>query len=137
MSESTKSLIVEHNGQAHTLIEWSRITGINYKTLRERYLYGHRGARLFANAKIDNCKICGKEFVSKCFATKCCSDECAKENARRNAKLCDERKKLQPKKEKKLTLTEIAVMAKEAGMSYGQYSAMLALRKEREANGKV
>ena len=127
MSESTKSLIVEHNGQAHTLIEWSRITGINYKTLRERYLYGHRGARLFAKTKTDNCKICGKEFVSKCFATKCCSDECKKENARINGKKwTDMQKALKPKKkEKKLTVTEIAAMAKKAGVSYGQYVAQM------------
>lgn len=120
--------LIEHNGEAHTLKEWSKIVGISYCTLCERYKKGYRGEILLMKARTRNCKICGKEFTTKCYATKCCSDECVKENARRNAKLRDERKKLQPKKEKKLTLTEIAVMAKEAGMSYGQYSAMLALR---------
>lgn len=130
-------IIVEYDGQVHTLKEWAKITGFKYVTLCNRYAKGYRGEKLFAKDITINCKICGKEFTTKCHITKCCSDECTKENARRNAKLCDERKKLQPKKEKKLTLTEIAVMAKEAGMTYGQYSAMLALRKEREANGKV
>ena len=131
------SIIVEYDGQVHTLKELAKIVGISYHNLYVRYTKGYRGDMLLSNTRTLNCKICGKVFASKIGNKKCCSNECAKENARRNAKLCDERKKLQPKKEKKLTLTEIAVMAKEAGMSYGQYSAMLALRKEREANGKV
>ena len=121
-------LVAEYKGQTKSLYEWSRITGIAYKTLCNRYMDGDRGEDLFRRTTKAVCKICGKVFASKIGNKKCCSDECAKENARRNANLCAERKKLQPKKEKKLTITEIAVMAKEAGMSYGQYSAMLALR---------
>lgn len=122
------SEIVECKGESHSLYEWGKITGIGYQTLTARYTKGDRGEELFRKHNTITCKICGKVFASKIGNKKCCSDECAKENARRNANLCAERKKLQPKKEKKLTLTEIAVMAKEAGMSYGQYSAMLALR---------
>ena len=122
--------IVEYKGESHSLFEWAKITGIGYQALRGRFDKGERGEELFRKHNTITCKICGKVFASKIGNKKCCSDECAKENARRNAKLCDERKKLQPKKEKKLTVTQIAVMAKEAGMSYGQYSAMLSLRKE-------
>ena len=131
------SEIVEYKGESHSLYEWGKITGIGYQTLTARYAKGDRDEELFRKHNTITCKICGKVFASKIGNKKCCSDECAKENARRNANLYAERKKLQPKKEKKLTVTQIAVMAKEAGMSYGQYSAMLALRKEREANGKV
>ena len=122
------SEIVEYKGESHSLYEWGKITGIGYQTLTARYAKGDRGEELFRKHNTITCKICGKVFASKIGNKKCCSDECAKENGRRNANLYAERKKLQPKKEKKLTLTEIAVMAKEAGMSYGQYSAMLALR---------
>lgn len=38
---------------------------------------------------------------------------------------------------KRAELATINARAKEAGMSYGQYVAMLELRKEREANGRV
>ena len=124
------SEIVEYKGESHSLYEWGKITGIGYQALRARFVNGDRDEELFRKHNTITCKICGKVFASKIGNKKCCSDECAKENARRNANLCAERKKLQPKKEKKLTVTQIAVMAKEAGMSYGQYSAMLSLRKE-------
>ena len=122
------SEIVEYKGESHSLYEWGKITGIGYQTLRARFVNGDRDEELFRKHNTITCKICGKVFDTKIANRKCCSDECAKENARRNANLCAERKKLQPKKEKKLTVTQIAVMAKKAGMSYGQYSAMLALR---------
>lgn len=138
---SSKSrIIVEYDGQVHTLNEWAEIVGISYNNLHHRYTKGHRGDMLLSNTRTLNCKICGKEFTTKIFSTKCCSEECKKINTRINCGTWNEKKRVakpEETKEKKLTLTEIAVMAKEAGMSYGQYSAMLALRKEREANGKV
>lgn len=74
------------------------------------------------------CKICGKEFIANCKKTKCCSEECKKENAKINQKLWADRQKelkAKKKKEKKFTVAELAVKARELGMSYGQYTAML------------
>ena len=123
----------EYNGQTRTLYEWSEITGIRYDRLLKRYNKGIRGEELFRNERTVICKICGKEFVTKTVA-KCCSKECKKENEVRNAASYFERaakakkdtKQIpKPKKEKKLTVTDIAVKAKEAGMSYGQYVAQM------------
>lgn len=74
------------------------------------------------------CKICAKEFIAKCKTTKCCSKECKIENAKINQKLWVDRQKqlkAKKKKEKKLTVTDLAVKARKLGMSYGQYTAML------------
>jgi hypothetical protein len=60
-----------------------------------------------------------------------CSEECAKINAKNNFQNISERRReeRQKKKEKGTTLTEMAVKAKELGMSYGQYSAMMYMQK--------
>ncbi len=120
-------IVTEYKGKMYSLKELSEIIGIRYVVMYRRYCNGDRGDRLCRSCYEKVCKICGKEFIAKASNTKCCSDECKKENSKMNKKLCDERKKLQPKKkkEKKLTVTELAVKAKEAGMSYGQYTAML------------
>ena len=131
---------IEYNGETHSIYMWSKITKIDYKTLCRRYENGDRGEELFRKIRPINCKICGKEFMPQSHLTKICSDECKIENNKLNSRkrhIEMQNIKNDNKKNKKLTVTEIAVMAKEAGMSYGQYSAMLALRKEREANGKV
>lgn len=41
------NVIVEYNGEAHTLIEWSEKTGIPYKVLVQRKYYGWDVGRLF------------------------------------------------------------------------------------------
>lgn len=41
------SIRIEHNGEMHTIYEWSKITGINRSTLNNRYHRGDRGERLF------------------------------------------------------------------------------------------
>lgn len=41
------SIIIERNGKAHNITEWSNITGINRSTLANRYWKGDRGERLF------------------------------------------------------------------------------------------
>lgn len=46
-NNKTNNLCIEYNGEVHTLGEWAKITGINYKTLHTRYSRGDRGVRLF------------------------------------------------------------------------------------------
>ena len=41
------TLLIERDGEAHTVSEWSAITGINRSTLNNRYYRGKRGADLF------------------------------------------------------------------------------------------
>lgn len=41
-----KALVVEHHGEAVSLRELSRMTGIAYSTLQGRYDRGHRGEQL-------------------------------------------------------------------------------------------
>lgn len=133
-----KKLSAEWKGEVHTLKEWAKITGINYMCLYERYVKGDRGDILFRTSLTFKCANCGKEFGSNRTIKKYCSNECYRIKNLEMQKAYQKKIKAKGvKKEKKLTVAEIAVKAKEAGMSYGQYSAMLALRKEREANGKV
>ena len=119
----------EYKGEVHSLYEWAKIKGISYQTLVTRYDNGDRGEALFREHNIFNCKVCGKEFITDSNIRKCCSDECKKINARRNGKIwADKQKNKQPKKkkkEKKLTIVDIAVMARKAGMTYGQYVAQM------------
>lgn len=125
------SIEAEYKGQIHSLGEWAKITGIAYNRLRKRYNKGDRGEALFRESNTVICKICGKEFTTSSVA-KCCSEECKKENEKRNVASYymrvgknNKKTKTKAKKEKKLTVTEIAVKAKEAGMSYGQYVARM------------
>ena len=90
-------------------------------------------------AKIYNvvCKICGKEFIAHTARRKLCSDECKRENNIINA--TEHNKKIKEikenaKKEQRETIVDIAVRARKAGMTYGQYTSMLMMQKEREAN---
>ena len=121
---------IEYKGEKHSLYEWSKITGISYKALCNRYTNGDTGEALFRKNNILTCKICGKEFEAGCCNAKCCSEKCKKENAKINSKRHAERVKLQQKEEKekkkkKLTIAEIAVIARKAGMTYGQYVAQM------------
>lgn len=87
-------------------------------------------------AKIYNvaCKICGKEFIAHTARRKLCSDECKRENNIINAtahglKMKEIRENAKKEKEQRETIVDIAIRARQAGMSYGQYSAMLEMRK--------
>lgn len=90
-------------------------------------------------AKIYNvaCKICGKQFTANTARKTLCSEECKRENRIKNA--TEHNKKIKEikenaKKEQRETIVDIAVRARKAGMTYGQYTAMLMMQKEREAN---
>lgn len=43
--------LITWNGETHSLMEWSKITGIKYKTLSERYRRGWNVPRLFEEVK--------------------------------------------------------------------------------------
>lgn len=119
--------IVEYKGETHSLFEWAKILGMSYHTLITRYDKGDRGEELFRTYNIVKCKICGKMFETILSRKLCCSDECAKQNSMTNQRiwLSKQQGKPKPEKKKKLTVTEMAVKAKELGMTYGQYTAML------------
>lgn len=45
------SIIIEHNGEQHSITEWAKITGINRSTINNRYWRGDRGERLFEGSR--------------------------------------------------------------------------------------
>lgn len=79
------------------------------------------------------CAICGKTFIAGKYNAKYCSVECQDEGRRnhdkKNRKAGQERKKEERKSKKKRqkALVDIAVEAKKAGMTYGQYVARMGL----------
>lgn len=47
-NNTSRSIIVDHNGETHPLYVWEKKTGISRKTLGERYRRGWRGEKLFS-----------------------------------------------------------------------------------------
>lgn len=43
---------IEHNGEWHCIAEWSRITGVNRRTIAQRYYKGWRGNALLAPVEV-------------------------------------------------------------------------------------
>ena len=118
-------LVAEYNGQTKSLYEWSKVTGIAYKTLCNRYMDGDRGEDLFRRTTKAICKICGKEFATQSSLANCCSEECKIENNRINSRNRKQRLRNMVKPQaKKYTLNELAKMSKEVGMSYGYYTGI-------------
>lgn len=83
------------------------------------------------------CKVCMKEFVSDKPQRVCCSVECSEENKlatareyQRRIRAAGLRKdiKKNTKKPKNTSIVDMAVKAKAAGMSYGQYVGMMAMK---------
>jgi len=76
-----------------------------------------------------NCKICGREFIATHNRTLCCGEECSRIN-----KVTIERLKKQKRMavrnvtKKRQEIADINARAKEAGMSYGQYVAMMEIK---------
>lgn len=58
-----KNVIVEIESEKHTLSEWSRISGVRYTTLYQRYLRGWTGLRLLQKADTASTKNKGSEGV--------------------------------------------------------------------------
>lgn len=50
-SNRNNTLLLTHDGETHTLAEWSEITGIKYCTLRYRVAQGFTGEKLFSTTK--------------------------------------------------------------------------------------
>lgn len=81
--------------------------------------------------EVRNCVICGKLFVARTVNGKYCSEECQTEGLRRRTRnnwRDNEAKKKEIRKSKKKRqkeLVDIAVEARKAGMSYGQYVAKM------------
>lgn len=48
------TVMIEHNGETHTITEWAKITGLNRSTLNNRYCRGDRGDRLFEERRYKN-----------------------------------------------------------------------------------
>ena len=75
------------------------------------------------------CAICGKEFLAQRITKICCSTDCSKKRNNEMVKSIQKKARSQKSKKpkKKETLSEIAVKARKAGMTYGQYVAMMGL----------
>ena len=94
------------------------------------------------------CVICGKIFLTNRSLKVTCSPECQhkrkaileKDRAHRQTQIYKEERiaeAAQVRKQKKIEETwEVQAKAEEAGMSYGQYVAMLYMQKERAKNGR-
>ena len=76
-----------------------------------------------------NCAICGKLFVAKNGNAKYCSKKCSDAGAMENyyKKKASKEQAAKKQRKKPLSITEIAVAARKAGMSYGQYVAKMGL----------
>lgn len=71
------------------------------------------------------CAICGKAYVhdNNWRATKYCSDKCKREGLRRCESEARKRRKTGIYKAKNTGMSNLAMMARKEGMSYGQYVA--------------
>jgi hypothetical protein len=83
------------------------------------------------------CEICGGEFYSHRKDSKCCSDSCKREYRKvyqsnyREGVFCGTPEKAPDVTRKPSNLAEINRLAREAGMSYGRYVAMMKQKEER------
>lgn len=75
------------------------------------------------------CKICGSSFVATHNTTVICSKKCKDEAKRISIKKCKEKEEKKREKRNK-EIIDIAVAAREAGMTYGQYVGLMYMRKE-------
>ena len=73
------------------------------------------------------CRVCKKKFKKKSGNQVYCSEECR--NKGKGEIMRQSRKKWKNRK-KKMNLTEIEREAKEAGMSYGRYVAMIEMKRK-------
>lgn len=78
------------------------------------------------------CIVCGEDFISKAYNARYCSRECYRSKNLKNMEKYRERKKKEREKErqliemksKKLTLSQVESLARQAGMHYGLYVAL-------------
>jgi hypothetical protein len=60
-----KNVLITHNGETHTIAEWSRLTGINRTTLRIRIINGWDDDMLFSKPMVG-----GKRIKGQCYGRK-------------------------------------------------------------------
>ena len=83
--------------------------------------------------ELRKCVICGKEYITSIYNSKYCSEECKMQGIRALNKINDRAKRERRMAERVARenshkpLIDIAVEAKKAGMSYGQYVARMGL----------
>lgn len=83
------------------------------------------------------CVICGKIFKPKTHNQKTCSAKCKlKRHEQQNKKTRAEKVKPKRKRNRESELAKINRLAKESGMTYGQYMAEQ-YKKARNENGKI
>ena len=76
-----------------------------------------------------NCAVCGNLYVATRTDSKTCSKVCSRGWNKINSKRANQRASEQRRKEKqkKMMVNDIAVEARKAGMTYGQYVAKMGL----------
>ena len=112
---------------------------------RDRY-YRLNGKKPPRNVE---CEICGKVFLTHLAQKVTCSPECKKERSRRLSYGWNRARREgikngtrpapgrnMPKQKLVETVEEVQKKAREAGMSYGKYTAMLYMQKEGMRNGR-
>lgn len=80
--------------------------------------------------EVKKCVICRKLFIAEKVNVKCCSKECGHINQMNMSREYHKREReaaAPGKKSKKNSLTDVAVAARNAGMTYGQYVAKMGL----------
>lgn len=86
------------------------------------------------------CKICGAEFIPNIHQRKCCSAECTAKNNKSNDIIASREQRIKrkvAKRKKSNGINEVNAKAKAAGMSYGQYRAMMILESVPKINTEV
>lgn len=78
-------------------------------------------------SRLARCAFCGKEFIWSCNSSQYCSRECMEKADNVSLLFRKEIKELleqyRPKSQPKVPLEDAVRMAKEAGLSYGQFMA--------------
>ena len=75
--------------------------------------------------KTTSCPVCGKLFVSESNRRIYCSKTCRDESYRKTVSSDKKNSGKKGRKKKVRSLSEIATEARNAGMSYGKYVAMM------------
>lgn len=79
--------------------------------------------------KLVQCAFCGVEFVRMCSSSKYCSQECREEADKASRwvweEIKDMRSRYKPRSQPKVPLEDAVRMAKELGLSYGQFVARM------------
>ncbi len=81
---------------------------------------------------VKTCEICGKQFGAWNKRQKFCSDECRDKHKMQQSAMFreiykEQKQQRKAEKKKKPSLADIAVAARQAGMTYGQYVAKMGI----------